>query len=146
MNAKKELTLDFSKNTINMTESFSKKAQNYGSAEYNMLQNARKDYAEFEIVVTKKTKRVKDAHKGIDVKFMYNYIKQHDNDEEEVMNLFKGWFKKLEETDDGIEYILHNDVEFLNIRSWFLDQYTEFDEAIKTRKDNLKTIIDLKAA
>ena len=146
MNAKKELTLDFSKNTINMTESFSKKAQNYGSTEYNMLQNARKDYPEFEIVVTKKTKRVKDAHKGIDVKFMYNYIKEHDNDEEEVMNLFKGWFKKLEETDDGIEYILHNDVEFLNIRSWFLDQYTEFDEAIKTRKDNLKTIIDLKAA
>ena len=146
MNAKKELTLDFSKNTINMTESFSKKAENYGSTEYNMLQNARKDYPEFEIIVTKKTKRVKDAHKGIDVKFMYNYIKQHDNDEEEVMNLFKGWFKKLEETDDGIEYILHNDVEFLNIRSWFLDQYTEFDEAIKTRKDNLKTIIDLKAA
>ena len=146
MNAKKELTLDFSKNTINMTESFSKKAQNYGSTEYNMLQNARKDYPEFEIVVTKKTKRVKDAHKGIDVKFMYNYIKEHDNDEEEVMNLFKGWFKKLEETNDGIKYILHNDVEFLNIRSWFLDQYTEFDEAIKTRKDNLKTIIDLKAA
>ena len=146
MNAKKELTLDFSKNAINMTESFSKKAQNYGSTEYNMLQNALKDFPEFEIVVTKKTKRVKDAHKGIDVKFMYNYIKQHDNDEEEVMNLFKGWFKKLEETDDGIEYILHNDVEFLNIRSWFLDQYTEFDEAIKTRKDNLKTIIDLKAA
>ena len=146
MNAKKELTLDFSKNTINMTESFSKKAQNYGSTEYNMLQNARKDYPEFEIVVTKKTKRVKDAHKGIDVKFMYNYIKEHDNDEEEVMNLFKGWFEKLKETDDGIKYILHNDVEFLNIRSWFLDQYTEFDEAIKTRKDNLKTIIDLKAA
>ena len=146
MNAKKELTLDFSKNTINMTESFSKKAENYGSTEYNMLQNARKDYPEFEIIVTKKSKRVKDAHKGIDVKFMYNYIKKHDNDEEEVMNLFKGWFKKLEETDDGIEYILHNDVEFLNIRSWFLDQYTEFDEAIKTRKDNLKTIINLKAA
>ena len=146
MNAKKELTLDFSKNTINMTESFSKKAENYGSTEYNMLQNARKDYPEFEIIVTKKNKRVKDTHKGIDVKFMYNYIKKHDNDEEEVMNLFKGWFKKLEETDDGIEYILHNDVEFLNIRSWFLDQYTEFDEAIKTRKDNLKTIIDLKAA
>ena len=143
MNAKKELTLDFSKNTINMTESFSKKAENYGSTEYNMLQNARKDYPEFEIIVTKKSKRVKDAHKGIDVKFMYNYIKKHDNDKEEVMNLFKGWFKKLKETDDGIEYILHNDVEFLNIRSWFLDQYTEFDEAIKTRKDNLKSIIDL---
>ena len=62
------------------------------------------------------------------------------------MNLFKGWFEKLKETDDGIKYILHNDVEFLNIRSWFLDQYTEFDEAIKTRNDNLKTIIDLKAA
>ena len=146
MNAKKELTLDFSKNTINMTESFSKKAENYGSTEYNMLQNALKDFPKFEIVVTKKTKRVKDAHKGIDVKFMYNYIKKHDNDEEEVMNLFKGWFKKLEETNDGIKYILHNDVEFLNIRSWFLDQYTEFDEAIKTRNDNLKTIIDLKAA
>lgn len=146
MNVKKELTLDFSKNTINMTESFSKKAQNYGSTEYNMLQNALKDFPEFEIVVTKKTKRVKDAHKGIDVKFMYNHIKEHDNDEEEVMSLFKGWFKKLKETDDGIEYILHNDVEFLNIRSWFLDQYPEFDKAVETRKNNLKIVIDLKAA
>ena len=146
MNAKKELTIKFSERTINMTENFSKKAQNYGSSEYSMLQNARRDFPEFEIVVTKKSKRVKDAHKGIDVKFMYNYIKGHDDEEKDVMNLFKGWFEKLEETADGIEYVLHNDVEFLNIRSWFLDQYTEFDEAIKTRKDNLKIIIDLKAA
>lgn len=146
MNAKKELTLDFSKNTINMTESFSKKAENYGSTEYNMLQNARKDYPEFEIVVTKKAKRVKDAHKGMDVEFMYKYIKKHDNEENAVMNHFHSWFKKLEEKDNKIKCSLHDDVEFLSIRNWFLEQYPEFDEAIKTRKDNLKTIIDLKAA
>ena len=144
MNAKKELTIKFSERTINMTESFSKKAQNYGSTEYNMLQNALKDFPEFEIVVTKKTKRVKDAHKGIDVKFMYKYIEKHDNEKNEVMTLFKGYFKTFDEKKE--KFVLCSDVDFFKVQKWFLEQYTEIDNAIKTRKDNLSKTIDLSSA
>ena len=144
MNAKKELTLDFSKKTINMTESISKKAENYGSTEYNMLQNARKDYPEFEIIVTKKSKRVKDAHKGIDVKFMYKYIEKHDNENHDVMNLFKKYFETFDEEKE--KFVFYRDVDFFKVQKWFLSQYTEIDEAIKTRKNNLNKTIKLPSA
>ena len=40
-NVKKELTINFSAKSIELAESFEKKASIYGSTEYMMLQNAR---------------------------------------------------------------------------------------------------------
>ena len=144
MNAKKELTLDFSKNTINMTESFSKKAENYGSTEYNMLQNARKDFPNYRIEVIKKTKKAKDCHKGLTAKFMYKYIEKHDNENHDVMNLFKKYFETFDEEKE--KFVFYHDVDFFKVQKWFLSQYTEIDEAIKTRKNNLSKTIDLSSA
>ena len=56
-NVKKELTINFSAKSIELAESFEKKASIYGSTEYIMLQNARKDFPNYRIEVIKKTKK-----------------------------------------------------------------------------------------
>ena len=140
-NVKKELTINFSAKSIELTESFEKKASIYGSAEYMMLQNARKDFPTYRIEVVKKTKKAKDCHKGLTSKYMYKYIKNHDNEKNEVMTLFKGYFETFDEEKE--KFVLCSDVDFFKVQKWFLSQYTEIDEAIKTRKNNLNKTIEL---
>ena len=143
-NVKKELTINFSAKSIELAESFEKKASIYGSTEYIMLQNARKDFPTYRIEVIKKTKKAKDCHKGLTAKFMYKYIEKHDNEKNEVMTLFKGYFKTFDEKKE--KFVLCSDVDFFKVQKWFLEQYTEIDNAIKTRKDNLSKTIDLSSA
>ena len=143
-NSKKNLTINFSAKTIELAESFEKKASIYGSSEYMMLQNARKDFPTYRIEVIKKSRKAKDCHKGLTLKYMYSYIKNHDNEEKEVMNLFKENFETFNE--EKQIFALYHDVEFLNVQKWFLSQYPEIDEAIETRKNNLSKTIKLPSA
>ena len=143
-NVKKELTINFSAKSIELAESFEKKASIYGSTEYIMLQNARKDFPNYRIEVIKKTKKAKDCHKGLTAKFMYKYIKNHDNEKREVMNLFKEYFETFDEEKE--KFVFYHDVDFFKVQKWFLSQYTEIDEAIKTRKNNLNKTIELPSA
>ena len=138
------LTLNYKNNTIEMTSIFAKKAGIYGSTEYIMLQNARKDFPNYRIEVIKKTKKAKDCHKGLTAKFMYKYIKNHDNEQREVMNLFKEYFETFDEEKE--KFVFYRDVDFFKVQKWFLSQYTEIDEAIKTRKNNLNKTIELSSA
>lgn len=138
------LTLNYKNNTIEMTSIFAKKAGIYGSTEYIMLQNARKDFPNYRIEVIKKTKKAKDCHKGLTAKFMYKYIKNHDNEKREVMNLFKEYFETFDEEKE--KFVFYRDVDFFKVQKWFLSQYTEIDEAIKTRKNNLNKTIELSSA
>lgn len=143
-NVKKELTINFSAKSIELAESFEKKASIYGSTEYMMLQNARKDFPTYRIEVIKKTKKAKDCHKGLTAKFMYKYIEKHDNENHDVMNLFKKYFETFDEKKE--KFVFYHDVDFFKVQKWFLSQYTEIDEAIKTRKNNLSKTIDLSSA
>ena len=143
-NVKKELTINFSAKSIELAESFEKKASIYGSTEYMMLQNARKDFPTYRIEVVKKTKKAKDCHKGLTAKFMYKYIENHDNENHDVMNLFKKYFETFDEEKE--KFVFYHDVDFFKVQKWFLSQYTEIDEAIKTRKNNLNKTIKLPSA
>ena len=143
-NVKKELTINFSAKSIELAESFEKKASIYGSTEYIMLQNARKDFPTYRIEVIKKTKKAKDCHKGLTAKFMYKYIEKHDNENHDVMNLFKKYFETFDEEKE--KFVFYHDVDFFKVQKWFLSQYTEIDEAIKTRKNNLNKTIKLPSA
>lgn len=143
-NLKKNIAINFSAKTIELAESFEKKASIYGSSEYMMLQNARKDFPTYRIEIIKKSRKAKDCHKGLTSKYMYKYIKKHDNEKKEVMNLFKGYFETFDEEKE--KFVLCSDVDFFKVQKWFLSQYTEIDNAIKTRKDNLSKTIDLSSA
>ena len=69
------LTINTAANTIEMTKEFARKARYFGTDEYKLLQDARKDYPTFS-VATRKTVS-KESYKGLTINYMYNYIKKH---------------------------------------------------------------------
>lgn len=69
------LTINAAANTIEMTKEFARKAKYFGTDEYKLLQDARKDYPTFS-VATRKTVS-KESYKGLTINYMYNYIKKH---------------------------------------------------------------------
>ena len=76
------ITINYKKNTLEITKSFEKKASAYGSREYNELANVRKEFPDFRIVV--KAAKTKSTFKGMDYDFMREYIEKHDKAEENM--------------------------------------------------------------
>lgn len=103
---------------IEMDREFSKRAKIYGSQEYNMLQQARRDYPTFQVVnrtITKTDKvRAIDHYKGLDYAYIEAYIATHDNAEDNFA-VYKE--KRLQAEGHSIR--------FPAIRQWFLDTYPE---------------------
>lgn len=59
------LTINTAANTIEMTKEFARKARYFGTDEYKLLQDARKDYPTFS-VATRKTVS-KESYKGLTI-------------------------------------------------------------------------------
>ena len=114
----KKLFVNVATQTIELSESFSKKAGNFGSNEYNQLKDAKVTYPTYRIKVMKATKP-KDSDtpliKGITRDFMYNYAKAHET-EESVLK-----FSLLDE-----------DATFLAVRKVFFECYPDFKK-LKTQ-------------
>jgi hypothetical protein len=69
----KNITINYTKKTIEITKSFEKKAREYGSDAYVALRNARNEFPKFELVV--KAPKGSNGFKGMDYDFMEEYIK-----------------------------------------------------------------------
>ena len=103
-----------SSRTIEVTKTFDKAASRFGTREYEAMQQVRKDYPDFAIVV--KTVRNKADHfKGLTYDFMEKYIASHDDDEKSIMKVF-------------------NDLE---IKAWFFKTYPEIEAFQKRRESAL---------
>ena len=118
--------------TIEVTKSFDKAARRFGSEAYNALQQVRKDYPGFPVVV--KSVRTKADHfKGLTYDFMEKYIASHDTEEEENMKMFNDLRGKSEEAElFGIEGVSYGEV-----KAWFLRTYPEIEAFVQRREQAL---------
>ena len=83
------ITVNAANNTIELSKKFAKAACQYGTEEYRMLQEVRRDYPGFEVVqAAKKAKAAKDPYKKLNFEFMEKYIKAHDNEEKSIMKQY----------------------------------------------------------
>ena len=81
------ITVSARTNSLVLTKSFAAKAAIFGSDEYKMLQEARRDYPGYKVTVGKtKNKEQKNAFAGLDYDYMVKYIKTHDDDKQSIMN------------------------------------------------------------
>ena len=103
------ITINYKKNTIEITKSFEKKASAYGSVEYTELANARKEFPNFRIIV--KAAKTKSTFKGMDLDFMRDYIASHDNKEENMAALNR---------------LCEKNLTYGEIKQWFIDTYPVF--------------------
>ena len=74
------LRVDAVNRQLVMDKTFAKNAQIVGSAEYDMLQRARSDYATYS-VVTRQIKRNlnKESYRGLTYQYMEDYIAAHED-------------------------------------------------------------------
>ena len=109
--------------TIEMVKSEHHAAHTYGTTQYEELQEVRKAYPGFKVVI-KERKRT-DRLKGLDVDYMKRYIKAHDNADGSVLKVFNQ-LRGLDESGKKVE--LAAAASFGELRMWFLNQYPEVED------------------
>ena len=111
------ISINFKKNTIEISKSFEKKASIYGTDEYKALCDARREFPNFRLVI--KAPKSKNIFKDMDVKFMETYISNHDE-----KNTIIAEFNKLKESNLPLG----------ELKQWFFETYPTFKNC-KTRAD-----------
>lgn len=117
---KKNILVNENEGTLVLAKGFAKKAFSYGTKEYRMLQECRKDYPTYTVEVRSINKNpTQDHYKGLTYKNMEKYIKSHENAEENLV-IFNNK-KEIAE--------MHSECKrYGTIKNWFLETYPEVKE------------------
>ena len=114
------ITVSARTHSLVLTKSFAAKAAIFGTDEYKMLQEARRDYPGYKVTVGKtKNKEQKNAFAGLDYDYMEKYIAAHDDEEKTIM----AEYQMLRGESEEAKAINARSASFLEIRSWFLKKY-----------------------
>ncbi len=120
------------KRTIEVSKKFQQAASRYGSVEYKELQEVRRDYPTFKVVVM--TTKRKETYSGLTYSYMESYILKHDNEEKSIMAEFNTLRAKSEEA----ETALAEAASYGEIKVWFLEQFSEIADFHKKREAIIK--------
>ena len=95
---KNTLKIDFAKEQIIMDRTFAQKVTDTSSAEYRHLQEVRRDYPDYKVVLRKIKKNPnKETYKGLTYDYMRFYIFTHESDDnrKKVIEEFEECFMQL---------------------------------------------------
>ena len=107
------------KMAIEMTKKFATAARKFGTQEYKDLQEVRKDYPTYKVViVTRKTTAKKDNFKGLTYEYMEKYISSHDGDGKIMAE-----YQDLRGLSERAKEALAEPCSYLEMRAWFLNTY-----------------------
>ena len=124
--------------TIEMTKAFYKEASIFGSKAYKTLNEARRDFPTYDLVILRQ--KAKDSHKGLTLNKMAEYIEEHAEEHEGAKELFE----KCTTTNEKDELVLVKGINFITLREWFLSEFKEIDNK-KTENKEKDTLELLKA-
>ena len=82
------ITLNHKNRTIELTKKFAADSSHFGTDEYKMLQEARRDYPNYKVVIASR-KNSKSNFDGLNLDYMELYISKHDDAEHSIMNEFE---------------------------------------------------------
>jgi len=116
---------------IELTKSFAAAASKYGTKEYRMLQEARRDYPDFKVVTSARNGGRHD-YKGLTYDYMEIYIENHDDEKKSIMAAFK----TLRAEDDD----LSESLSYADIKDWFLEQFPEIADFHTKREETVNAI------
>ena len=116
------ITVSARTHSLVLTKAFAAKAAIFGSDEYKMLQEARRDYPGYKVTVGK-TKEAKNIYAGLDYAYMEKYIAAHDKD-----GSIMAEYQMLRGESEEAKAINARSASFLEIRSWFLKTFPAIEE------------------
>lgn len=107
------------KMAIEMTKKFAAAARKFGTQEYKDLQEVRKDYPTYKVVIVTRTTTVKkDNFKGLTYEYMEKYISSHDEDGKIMAE-----YQDLRGLSERAKEALAEPCSYLEMRAWFLNTY-----------------------
>ena len=128
------ITINTAARSIVLSKKFAAAAAKYGTEEYRMLQEARRDYPGYEVVeAAKKAKAAKDPYKKLDFDFMEKYILAHEDPEQKNMKTYldlRGKSKEAIENGAASKSLTE-------IRSWFLSAYPQVAQFHEKREQEM---------
>ena len=127
------LTINNKARTIEMSKKFEKAASRFGSDEYKMLQEARKDYPTYKVAVKTSTTKSKESFKGLTYEYMEKYIAAHDDENKTIM----AEYGMLRATSDEAKEMNATALPYGEVKKWFLDKYPVFKEFTEKRAKTL---------
>ena len=124
------MNLNYEKKTIEMTKAEAKRAGDISSSEYAELEKIRTSFPNYEIVIKKTTKR-KETFKGLSYEYMENYIRNHDDNENSLLEEFytlRGYV-------NGKKNDFVDQASYGEVKNWFLLKFPEIAEFNKKVED-----------
>lgn len=101
--------------TLIMDRTFAKKAMIVGSDDYNLLQNARRDYPSYKVVQRQiKRNSDKESYRGLTYAYMEYYIANHENSK-----------KNMDQYREMRLLAECHSIRYPHIKKWFLNTYPE---------------------
>ena len=125
---------------IEMTKNEAKAAGKLGTDEFKLLKKYRREYPGFEIYI-KPTTRRKTEFKGLDYKYMRNYIqKSKRDDKDDIMATFNTL--TAQDKKDGKELSEHLDAaSYMDVKKWFLATFPEIQQYRDEQKKKVQNIL-----
>lgn len=114
--------INVSSKAIEMAKSEHRAAHTYGTTQYEELQEVRKAYPGFKVVI-KERKRT-DHLKGLNEAYMAKYIKDHDDEQQ---NIWKEFCELRGMDENGKKKELSGAASFGELRMWFLNRFPEIE-------------------
>ena len=111
------MKINYANRTIEISKAFANKASVYGSDEYSLLKEARKDNEGFAVVVVSTNRKVSKNSK-ITMADIERYISFHDDEAGSKMKTFEG----LKNAKKNGEL---RDVSFFEIKKWFFETFAD---------------------
>lgn len=127
----KNLTVKAASRSIEVSKSFNTRASQYGTDEYKALQEVRRDYPGYKVVVAapKASKSSKSSYKGLTYEYMETYILSHDDEKNSAMKEYMN----LRAMTDEAEEACAEACTYQEIKTWFLDKYPAIAAFHETR-------------
>ena len=116
----KNITIDYTKQTIQMTKAYADKAGKVGSREFEELTKIHSMYPQYQIVIV--SSKSNFSAKGLDYDFIEKYISLQIDE------------KRREELTKDFEDLRAADLSYFEIRSWFVNEFPLFKDC-KCRAD-----------
>ncbi len=135
------ISINAKNRTIELSNTFAKAASLFGSEEYKQLQEARRDYPSYRVVTVKQKSTGNADFANLSFNYMDKYVKAHANGDD-----LKAEYRSLRSLDENWEKDENGfAADYQIVKDWFLNTFSEFEQARKERLELLKKIKQEKA-
>ena len=132
------IIINYRKNAIEISKTFSKKTAIFGSNEYKQLKEAKTDFPTFRVVIKSSPKR--KLEDKITMKDILYYVEEHSGKESKEMKALKELRgKSVKEA--GTIFDIEETACFTDIKKWFFATYSDLAGKTEKRQNRIEEII-----